>query len=154
MNYNFVTTEPIFKIRNSAESYCLAEFHFPSPIFPNLTFSFPPPARAKSNFIHQRFRPPPNVTNICIPFLKLYENYYICSPTLNDNKCCPSLNTSFLWIMISAIIQLDTDIWSFSLILTSTLPYMILNSAPHSSKPTSALFPLKPKFAPLPFTGV
>ena len=25
INHNFVTTEPIFKIRNSAESYCLAE---------------------------------------------------------------------------------------------------------------------------------
>ena len=25
INYNFVTTERIFKIRNSAESYCLAE---------------------------------------------------------------------------------------------------------------------------------
>ena len=28
INYNFVTTEPIFKIRNSAESYCLAESEF------------------------------------------------------------------------------------------------------------------------------
>ena len=25
INFNFVTTERIFKIRNSAESYCLAE---------------------------------------------------------------------------------------------------------------------------------
>ena len=25
INYNFVTTERIFKIQNSAESYCLAE---------------------------------------------------------------------------------------------------------------------------------
>ena len=25
INYNFVTTERIFKIRNSAESYCLAD---------------------------------------------------------------------------------------------------------------------------------
>ena len=39
MNYNFVNTEPIFKIRNSAESYCLAELIDLSKIIINL----PPP---------------------------------------------------------------------------------------------------------------
>ena len=34
MNSNFVNTEPIFKIRNSAESYCLAELPFSFPKFP------------------------------------------------------------------------------------------------------------------------
>merc|ERR1711873_79106 len=53
MNYNFVNTEPIFKIQNSAESYCLAELQYSSPNFLILPLFFPPPARAKSNFIHQ-----------------------------------------------------------------------------------------------------
>ena len=53
MNYNFVTTEPIFKIRNSAESYCLAELQYPSPNSLILPSFYPsPPARAKFNFIH------------------------------------------------------------------------------------------------------
>ena len=34
MNSNFVNTEPIFKIQNSAESYCLAELPFSFPKFP------------------------------------------------------------------------------------------------------------------------
>ena len=49
MNYNFVTTEPIFKIPNSAKSYCLAESQYPSPIFLNLPFFYhPPPPRAQN----------------------------------------------------------------------------------------------------------
>lgn len=43
MNYTFVTTEPIFKIQNYAESYCLAESHFPFPNTLNLPFFYHPP---------------------------------------------------------------------------------------------------------------
>ena len=42
INYNFVTTEPIFKIRNSAESYCLAESEFSAPKCQNTLISAPP----------------------------------------------------------------------------------------------------------------
>ena len=57
MNYNFVITVPIFKIRNSAESYCLAELQYSSQNSLILLLFFPPPC-AKSNFIHQRFHRP------------------------------------------------------------------------------------------------
>ena len=43
MNSNFVNTEPIFKIRNSAESYCLAELPFSFPKFPKFAIFLPPP---------------------------------------------------------------------------------------------------------------
>ena len=57
MNYNFVTTEQIFKIQNSAESYCLAESEYSSPNALNLPLFCPPPpsTHTKSNFIHQRW---------------------------------------------------------------------------------------------------
>ena len=35
MNYNFVTTKQIFKIQNSAESYCLVESKFSVPKYQN-----------------------------------------------------------------------------------------------------------------------
>ena len=48
MNYNFVNTEPIFKIRNSAESYCLAELQYSSPNSLILPLFFPSPPLAQN----------------------------------------------------------------------------------------------------------
>ena len=42
MNSNFVNTEPIFKIRNSAESYCLAKSEFSAPKCQNTLIFCPP----------------------------------------------------------------------------------------------------------------
>ena len=75
MNYNFVLTVPIFKIQNSAESYCLAELQYSSQNSLILPLFSPPPGHTKSNFIHQQsqFYFPVATGLYTAPYCNLYQ---------------------------------------------------------------------------------